>query len=255
MVKKIIDKRNYIIFGIILILFLLIISGYGKTKEYIKTFEYFNETITIKLYSNKNVDKIWKGIDIICSRYQNYYDNSYSNVDKGLTNYGITLYEKTNDLIDVNSDVKFDSVIGPYVAVKIKKYLEKNGIDSYIINEEGNIITGSHYNKSKYKISITDVDGKLVDIVNLKNMNMAIKGNVSEYKPYMFNSISGEKVLNNKLVVVVDKDLNRANYIANVVYLLDFDKREDFVKNLNACALWQDENGKIVMTESFKKYL
>ena len=61
MLRKIADKRNYIILFIIIILSLFIF--WHKDVEHLKTFYYFDETLTYKIYTNKNTDKIFKDIE------------------------------------------------------------------------------------------------------------------------------------------------------------------------------------------------
>ena len=71
MVKKILDKRNYIILFIIIILIIWILFS-GKKEYYIKTFNYFDETITISIYDEVDYKKTTKDINNI---YKNYNIN------------------------------------------------------------------------------------------------------------------------------------------------------------------------------------
>ena len=108
MLKKIIDKRNYIILFIIIILIIFIIFNLStKVKEQMKSFYYFNETITIKIYSSKNMDKTFEEIDNIYKKYNKFYKNPSNNTNKELIEilkYGKKLYKETNGLIDITAD-------------------------------------------------------------------------------------------------------------------------------------------------------
>lgn len=60
-------KRNYVIFFIIILLIIFLICQRTGIKEYSKTYKYFNHSIVLKIYENKNifdnVDKIFKKSD------------------------------------------------------------------------------------------------------------------------------------------------------------------------------------------------
>lgn len=290
MLKKIIDKRNYIILFIIIILIIFIIFNLStKVKEHMKSFYYFSETITIKIYSSKNMDKTFKEIDNIYKKYNEYYKNPNNNDNKELIEilkYGKKLYKETNGLIDITTkeliksiesdkdynfkttindlnfkdkstlkNINLDSIIGSYATTKIEDYLKKEKINDYIINEDGNIVAGNHYDKEKYLISINNQLGEVVDIAYIENQSMVTKGNVNTFKTYMVNPLTSKKQEDNKMVVVIANDLNEANMIANTLYLMDIESGEKFIKQYNAQVYWYTNDGKTKMTKGFQKYL
>lgn len=290
MLKKIIDKRNYIILFIIIILIIFIIFNLStKVKEHMKSFYYFSETITIKIYSSKNMDKTFKEIDNIYKKYDEYYKNLNNNDNKELIEilkYGKKLYKETNGLIDITTkeliksieedkdynfkttindlnfkdkstlkNINLDSIIGSYATKKVEDYLKKEKINDYIISEDGNIVTGNHYDKEKYSISINNQSGEVVDIAYIENQSMVTKGNVNTFKTYMVNPLTSKKQEDNKMVVVIANDLNEANMIANTLYLMDIESGENFIKQYNAQAYWYTNDGKTKMTKGFQKYL
>lgn len=290
MLKKIIDKRNYIILFIIIILIIFIIFNLStKVKEHMKSFYYFSETITIKIYSSKNMDKTFKEIDNIYKKYNEYYKNPNNNDNKELIEilkYGKKLYKETNGLIDITTkeliksiesdkdynfkttindlnfkdkstlkNINLDSIIGSYATTKIEDYLKKEKINDYIINEDGNIVAGNHYDKEKYSISINNQLGEVVDIAYIENQSMVTKGNVNTFKTYMVNPLTSKKQEDNKMVVVIANDLNEANMIANTLYLMDIESGEKFIKQYNAQVYWYTNDGKTKMTKGFQKYL
>lgn len=288
MIKQIIDKRNYIILSIIILLIIFILFGNNKIKEEIKSFYYFGETITLKIYTNKNSEKIFKDIDNIYEKYNNYYQNPNNKVEKDLIEllkYGKQLYQKTNGLIDITSNelvnkisndekytfktninnlnfkdkatlnnINIDSIVGAFATKKVEEYLQKNNIDKYIINEDGNIITGKGINKEKYKVSIM-YQNKLLAIAKLENESMATKGNTDTFKPYMVNPLTSTKHKENKMVVVIHKDINTANAIANALYLMSVKEGKEYISKYNAKAFWYKEDGAKQMTSGFKSYL
>ena len=83
MLKKIIDKRNYIIFAIILILLVSILTlNIKKVKTKVKIYNYFKENIAVELYTNKNTDAVFKDIESIYKKYNKYYKNPDKNNNK-----------------------------------------------------------------------------------------------------------------------------------------------------------------------------
>lgn len=289
MVRKIVDKRNYIILAIIIILIVFIVINLNsKVNEQIKSFNYFNEDITIKIYSNKNMDSTFKEIDGIYKKYQKYYQNPSQNTGKDLIKlleYGKNAYEETGGLIDITAgelitsieddktynfhttinsldfnkketlkNISIDSLIGAYATNIVKEYLDENKIKKYIINEDGNIIAGDHYNDDKYKVSITDTNGNLVKIVYLNGESMATKGNTSKFKPYMVNPLTSSKNKENNLISVISKDINEANKVANALYLMSIDDGKEFAKKYDVEVLWHTNDEKTYTTDGFKRY-
>lgn len=290
MLKKIIDKRNYIILFIIIILIIFIIFNLStKVKEQMKSFYYFNETITIKIYSSKNMDKTFEEIDNIYKKYNKFYKNPSNNTNKELIEilkYGKKIYKETNGLIDITADeliknieedkeytfkttinnlnfkdkqtlnnINIDTIIGSYATKKVEEYLKKANINDYIISEDGNILAGNHYDNGKYSISINNQSGEVIDIAYIANKSMVTKGNVNTFKPYMVNPLTSKKNEDNKMVVVIAGDINKANMLANALYLMDITEGKKFIKKYNADALWYTNDGKIKMTKEFKIYL
>ena len=287
MLNKIIEKRNYIIFIIIIILLTFItISTISKVKAKSKTYDYFDEKITIEIYTNKKTKNIFKNIDKMFKKYNEFYENPNTNKDKELIKllkYGKTLYKKTNGYIDITSyklltnvkndktydfktsinelnlkdkntiiNMNIESIIGSYVVRKIENYLKQNSIDSYIIKEDSNIITGKSYNNKKFNIPIIK-DGNIVNIISIENKSVAIKGDVDTFKPYMVNPITSTKNKDNKLVIVISDNINEANFIADTIYLMKNDEIENYVKKYKVEAMWYI-NDKPLKTKEFKSY-
>lgn len=252
MLKKIIEWRNYIILFIIFLLIIFLIITNNTKKEYIKSFSYFNENITIKLYSTKKMNKTFDKIDTIYKKYQNYLNRPSTDKDYlELVKYSQNIKEKTNNLVLADQDLNL--FIDIYATNKVIQYLNENKINQYIISTDGNISAGEHYKNEKYKIGIFDIENNIIDIANIKNTNLIVKGNTEEEKAYMFDQNTGKQA-SNKLIVVIGKNSNEANYVANALYLMDIKEGQKYVKNQKVEVLWQ-ESGKTTTTKGFKKYL
>lgn len=174
------ENLNFIIFGIILILLVVIIFLYFfKEKEIIKTFN--NDGVQmIKIYTNKNADKIFSKI------------------------------EKETD------------------SNKISTMLRNEGVDKFIINNNGAITAGKHYDGDKYLVSLVKKD-KVVDIVRLENESLFVS----------------EK--DDILVAVIHKDLSKAKTISNKC--LD-DKQVD-----ESYAVYLIDGSNKKMTKKFENHL
>ena len=284
MVKKILDKRNYIILFIIIILIIWILFS-GKKEYYIKTFNYFDETITISIYDEIDYKKTTKNINNIYKKYNINLD-SINKYEKSLIEYGIDIYKKSNGYIDITSgklienlkeekeynfktkiddikiknnklvkkiDFNFDSIIGSFVTKEVINYLEENNIKKYIINENGDITVGEYYSKGKYALSINNPKtNEVLYIVNLENKSMATR-NSEGFKSYMVNPKTNKIENKYDSVVVIANDNLTANMLVNTLYLMDEKEGKDFIKKYDAEALWIDDE--IIKTNGFDKYI
>lgn len=271
MLKKIINKRNYIILFFIIILVLLIIFSDKNVNTKIKSFYYFGETITIEIFEDKNV---FKGIDNIYKKYNKYYKDP-SKASKKLINYGKEIYKKSNGYLDITEDklikaiknnqeydfktsidsldnLNFETIIGYFATEEVINYLNEKKVFKYIINEDGNIYAGKYYGKGKYKISISDSESNLINIVKLENEYLSIKGNTTDFKSYMVNPKTSSKADNN-LVVVIGKDIKEVNMLSNMFYLISVEEGKEIAANYDVEVMWYDDE--IVTTDGFDKYI
>lgn len=280
--KKILEKRNYIILFIIIVLFIWILF-FNKREIYLKSFNYFNETITYKIYDNIDKNKVTKDINDIYKKYTNY--NKKLNQKKlnenmnSLLEYGKLLYYNTNGYIDITSgdllkniknnkkytftskidkigkekiNYNFENIISAYATNDVIYYFKQNNIKKYIVNQNGDITVGKRYNKDKYKISLLDNE-KLMNILKLENKSVATRKS-GKFKSYMVNPKTSKKEEKYEMVVVIANDNLTANMLANTLYLMDIDSGKDFIKKYNASALWKT-NGETYQTDNFKNYI
>lgn len=280
--KKILEKRNYIILFIIIVLFIWILF-FNKKEIYLKSFNYFNETITYKIYDNIDKNKVTKDINDIYKKYTNY--NKKLNQKKlnenmnSLLEYGRLLYYNTNGYIDITSgdllkniknnkeyiftskidkigkekiNYNFENIISAYATNDVIYYFKQNNIKKYIVNQNGDITVGKRYNKDKYKISLLD-DEKIMSILKLENKAVATRKS-GKFKSYMVNPKTSKKEEKYEMVVVIANDNLTANMLANTLYLMDIDSGKKFIKKYNASALWKT-NDETYQTDNFKNYI
>lgn len=270
-----IEKRNYLILGIIVLLVIWILFNlFSKKEVYMDSFDYFGESITIKVYDKVNQDNLSEDIDKILKSYEG------GEKDDDLLEYGRLLYMKSNGYIDISDtdlvkalrrgeDYKFSSKINDddfkdfdldmikasYAISEVCDYFKQNNIESYIINEGGNVITGKSYNDQKYKVSLSKYDSEeVLDIVLLENKSLYTLNKSDEITEYSVNPKTSEAVDNFDSVSVIANDNLTADMLVRTLFLMSEDDGRKYIENFNAEALWQ-KGDEVSMTDGFKNYL
>ena len=288
MIKKIIDKRNYIILFVIIILIIWILF-FNKKEIYIKSFNYFDKVITYKVYDKVNHKQITDDINNIYKKYEKMdFKGELSEDEKALIEYGKIIYYKSNGYIDITdgklvdkikneeeykfktdienvkitdnyliNDISFNfsDIISSYATNDVLYYFKQNDITKYIVSDDGDITAGKYYDKGKYSVSINNPsDNEILDIVYLENKSMATRNTVSEFRSYMINPKTSKKESKYDSVVVIANDNLTANMLANSLYLMDEDEGKKMVEDYHGEALWVIDD-KIIKTDGFDKYL
>lgn len=282
MLKKIIDKRNYIILFIIIVLIIWILF-FNKKEIYLESFEYFGEVITYKVYDDVDHKKLTDEINKIYKKYEDMdFKGKLSNDEKALIEYGKILYSKTDGYYDVTnggliesiknkeeydfkseipkieikddklvSDINFnfENVIASYATNDILYYFKQENIKKYIVSENGDITAGKHYDDGKYSISINDD----LDIVYLENKSVATRKSSDEFKSYMVNPKNGDVVRKYDMVTVISDDNLTANMLVNSLYLMDIDEGKKLANTYNSEAMWVSDE--TIKTDGFDSYL
>ena len=290
MFKKIIDKRNYIILFIIIVLIIWVVWSmfFHKREPYVETFNYYGEEITFKVYDKVNHNKLTNDINNIYKKYDDIdLSGKLDEDEKILVEYGKILYYKTDGYVDVTSgkllenirndkdynfkseiekveikdnklvndiDFNFENIIGSYATNEVLYYFKQNDIKKYIVSEDGDITAGDYYDKGEYSISINKPNSdEVLYLINLENKSMATRNTVSKFKSYMVNPKTSKKESKYDGVVVIADDNLTANMLVNSLYLMDMDEGKKLVNDYHAEALWI--NDEITMTEGFDKYI
>ena len=178
MIKKIIDKRNYIILFVIIILIIWILF-FNKKEIYIKSFNYFDKVITYKVYDKVNHKQITDDINNIYKKYEKMdFKGELSEDEKALIEYGKIIYYKSNGYIDITdgklvdkikneeeykfktdienvkitdnyliNDISFNfsEIISSYATNDVLYYFKQNDITKYIVSDDGDITAGKYY--------------------------------------------------------------------------------------------------------------
>lgn len=184
-----------------------------------------------------------------------------------------------NKIIKQYPEIYFDfnAVAKGYGIDQIGNFLEAKGINNYLIELGGEILTkGKNLDKNKnWVVGIENVDSQLEDrsyssTVTLQNEAMAASGN---YRKFRIDSLTGKKYVHtlNPITGSAEKsDVTSATVIASTCAVADayatsfmalgLEKSKEVLKNLNgidAYLTYNDKNNEeqVFITEGFKKHL
>ena len=273
--KKIIEKRNYIIWAIVIILLIFItLQIFNNKYEYSKSYNYFDHHIVVKIYENKDV---FSDIDKIYKKYEKAINGHNDKLLNKIINYGKEIYKNTDGYVDISKgkltsgqvdhfttkinelsakmkdDIDASSIIGGYATNEVVNYLKKNNIDKYLISDDGDITAGTYYTNGKYKVSISDADNsKILAIASLENKSMVTRRSDDKIKSYMVNPIESKVTKKYDTIIVVSDNVNVATMLADALYLMDRQDGKALVKKYDASAFWYVD-GK-TYTFNFDKY-
>ncbi len=217
MMNFIIQKRNYIILFLIVILCLWLVSV-KNNRIFLKSYSFHDKTVTIIIYDKVNIKKVSNKIKKIYKKYENLKDiNIKNDLSSGADNESVLLSFSTNEVI---------------------KYFKKNKISKYIINADGNISAGKKYGDENYNISINNQkNGKVLKIVSLQNKSIV--------------TVSSDVY---DSVVVIGDDIINANLVAQAIKSLDVSSGEELAFKYNCEVLWYF-NDEISLSNNFSKYI
>lgn len=292
MLKKILDKRNYIIVFIIVILlvWLIWLSLFNKREPYVASFTFNGETITFTVYDEVDHDQLTEVIESIYAKFEdvNELSGELTEDEEALLEYAKILYSKTDGYVDVTAgelisyleddeeytfetDIEniviedgslvndisfnFDSVIGSYATNEVLYYFKQNNITKYIVNENGDIAAGDYYDDGEYIVSISDpTTEEVIAIISLENKAVATRGSSEDFEVFMVNPKTSSTEDKYDSVVVIANDNLTANMLANALYLMDLEEGQEFIESYDAEALWTVD-GEITKTDGFDDFV
>jgi len=207
-------KINILLFSLVFALLLFLIINNNKIKVYTKKINYLDNTVVINIYSKKLSNNVFKEIEKI--------------------------YKSSND--DIYT-----------VTNKANNKLKKLKIKKYIINAQGNIIVGEHYNNDYYKVALEDpnIEDGVFKVIKLKNKSVAtlinpdhtIKNGTRYFNDVTYKSIN-----------VISNDLLKSKKVLDKLYKLDIDEGKKYINNLkDVDAIWYLNDDSIVTSNGVNK--
>lgn len=264
-------KRIIISFFLILILFIFLYN-YNKIKEYSFNYNYL-DGINIKVYTN-NKKNIEKDIEEIIKKNINCDE---------LYNYGISLIDKSNGLVDItkgylldeyeefkdknveplyyeNNGINYNNIVKSFVINKIKEYLENNKISSYIINMRSTVLLGDSKGiKFTFALEKPFLDEYLL-FLKLNNLAVSTIGPYQNYykinnKIYhnLINPVTFLQCDNYDSLTVISKNTLESEFLVHYLYYLSIEEGKEILKEYNADAIWYYD-GKLEYTENIESW-
>lgn len=232
MMKKIIEKRNYIILFIIIILIIWIL--FSEKRVYVKSFNFKDALVTYVIYDNVDENKITNNIERIYKKFEKK-----------------SLSEKEKNLIFSETDGYFDEIRNYFVSYSTKevlKFFDSYGIKKYMVNVDGDVILGDRHLDKNYLVSIHNPnDNSVLKIISLSNKSLSTVRYYNELK-----SLKGSR-RDYDMVSVICKDNITSNIISNYIYYLSIEEGEKVLSRNNCDGLWY-KNNRIITSSNFSKY-
>ena len=226
--KKLIDKRNYIILFIIVLLIIWIF--FLKNNTYIKSFNFKDIIITYVIYDKIDSKKVSSEIKKIYKKYQN---DSLSEKSRKY------ISDKTQGHLN---DTK--NYLAIYSTNEVLKYFKSSSIKKYMVNVDGDVILGDRYSSHDYSVSIHDPeDNSVIKIVHFSNKALS---------SISYLDLNDDRKDYDMVSVICD-DIVTSNIVSNYLYYLSIDEGKEVLSKNECDGLWY-KNGKIYTSSNFSKY-
>ena len=218
--------------------------------------EYYDKTDGLFNIASGNLTSVWKSFIDNCDNLPSENELNV-NIDINDIELNENTYTKYNGIrLDLGGISK------GYVTEIVGKYLEDNGIYSYIINAGGNVKVGKAYDKDSYVVGITDPNSPsdIFTKINVNNLSIVTSGDYQRYceingKTYshIINPITGYPSDYVRSVTVVSKDSAIADIYSTYLYLISVEDGKMITHNLSDVeAIWYIDEDNIVRSDGFR---
>lgn len=159
-----------------------------------------------------------------------------------------------------NVNIDLGGIVKGYVTKLLGEYLDKQGIENYIINAGGNVIVGKK--EPYYKIGIENPNSsEILDIIKGNNICVVTSGGYNRF--YEYEGIKYHHILDPNTnypsnymqsVTVISKDCALSDILSTTLFLMDIETGKEFIKEYDVDVIWYDNDNNIIKTEGIKKY-
>ena len=208
-------KINILLFSLVFALLLFILVSNNQIKLYRKKFTFLDKNIVVNIYSKNS----------------------------NLSNKALNKIEKIYNLS------KDDLYVTTKNANKVLKDLK---IKNYLINAQGNIIVGSHYENDYYKVglenpNIVDDVFKIIKIKNKSIVSLINESSIDNGVRYFEGNYKG--------IYVISNDLVKSKKIATILLDKDIEEGKKYIEELkDVDAIWFLFDDTIINSSGIKSY-
>jgi len=204
-----------------------------------------------KLYQDSNgILSINTGdlVDLWDLKYKNKQipsDDELKNIDTSMDNINL----KNNVLNHYN--LNFNQFIIGYTNNLVKDYLKSVNINYYFINTNNDILSGSGVNNEDYVVILSNpFNNETLKVYSMQNKylkTISIYHNSYKYDDKIYSNIvnAKDKTMANTMisVSVLSDDVYTSEYLANMLFILDYDSGYKLASIYNAKVIWCYKEG------------
>ena len=204
-----------------------------------------------KLYQDSNgILSINTGdlVDLWDLKYKNKQipsDDELKNIDTSMDNINL----KNNVLNHYN--LNFNQFIIGYTNNLVKDYLKSVNINYYFINTNNDILSGSGVNNEDYVVILSNpFNNETLKVYSMQNKylkTISVYHNSYKYDDKIYSNIvnAKDKTMANTMisVSVLSDDVYTSEYLANMLFILDYDSGYKLAKKYNAKVIWYYKEG------------
>lgn len=231
-----------------------------------KLIDLINYGINMYKWSNGKVDismgnviDIWKGYresNLGIPTLEELQYVNYNNIEQ--------IEIKNNKIKNNNLNIDLGAISKGYATQKVGEYLKSIGVEKYLINAGGNVLTGSSYKKEKYKIGLENPNNQndIYKIIKVENKAVVTSGGYLRY--YEYNGTKYHHIIDpetlyptnySKSVTVITSDSAYADFLSTYLFLLPVDEGINYVNNLKDVeAIWYLNDDTTKTSKGFNKY-
>lgn len=231
-----------------------------------KLIDLINYGINMYKWSNGKVDismgnviDIWKGYresNLGIPTLEELQYVNYNNIEQ--------IEIKNNKIKNNNLNIDLGAISKGYATQKVGEYLKSIGVEKYLINAGGNVLTGASYKKEKYKIGLENPNNQndIYKIIKVENKAVVTSGGYLRY--YEYNGTKYHHIIDpetlyptnySKSVTVITSDSAYADFLSTYLFLLPVDEGINYVNNLKDVeAIWYLNDDTTKTSKGFNKY-
>lgn len=171
---------------------------------------------------------------------------------------------KDNQIYNNHVNIDLGAIAKGYATEKVKEYLEKIGIQKYLINAGGNVVVGDTYKKEPYQIGLENPDNveDVYKIIHATNKVITTSGGYSRY--YEFEGQKYHHIINPntlfptnymKSVSVITDNSIEGDILSTILFLMPVEEGKKLVESKkNVEAIWLLNDNQIETSSGFNQY-